>query len=363
MGRPRKQQDGLPTNVRPKHGRYYLLPKWTALTRIDEGLPALYTKLGEVLGYQVDRPGNMPSRIQEFRKIWLPKLSVDVRKEYGRIYDDIAAYFTEYDTEDIAPADCSDFLESEFKAVPTMARAVKARLSTFFRWCCTRREDGKPYVLANPVRDVWLDAPPKRDVRIDAAMFWKIHTAMAMSRPWKAMKSKPNPTGPIGQCLMEIFYLIEQRTTDLRRLTRQQIRDGWIHFKPTKTEKTSGAKVKWRVTPAIQGILDRAAEIRKKHNIDSIFVFPTPTGGPYSARRFLGIWNRALARCGLEDSGFVPKDILPSSMTDAEEDGWTVEELQKGRAHTTIATTEGYLKQRREMESPIELELPPKPAE
>lgn len=356
MGRPRKRQDGLPVNVRPKHGRYWITGKqWTALTRVDEGLPALYARLAEVLGHDVKRSGNMPPRLLEFRKIWLRKLSVSARKEYERNYDDIAESFAEFNTEDVTPADCADFLEREFKTVPTMARAIKARLSTFFRWCCSRREDGKPYALANPLRDVWLDKPPPRDARINAAAFWAIHAAIGTGKHGNA-----NPTGPIGQCLMEIFYLIEQRTTELRLLTRQQIRDGWIHFKPTKTEKTSGAKVKWRITPPIQDVLDRAETIAKQHAIKSIYVFPTPEGGPYSARRFLGIWNRALVRCGLEESGLVPKDILASSMSDAEESGYTTEELQKGRAHTSVTTTEGYLKQRREMESPIELTLPKK---
>lgn len=356
MGRPRKHQDGLPVNVRPKHGRYWIPgKKWTALTRIDEGLPALYAKLAEVLGHEVEQIGNMPARVREFEAVWLPKLSPSARKEYQRNYDDIAEGFAEYNTEDVTTADCADFLLREFKDVPIMARAVKARLSTFFRWCCARRQDGRPYALSNPVREVWFGAPPKRDVRIDAASFWKIHGAIGTGKQGNA-----NPTGPIGQCLLEVFYLIEQRTTELRTLTRQQIRDGWIHFKPTKTEKTSAAKVKWRITPEIQDVLDRAEAIAKQHRIKSIYVFPTPEGGPYSARRFLGIWNRALDRCGLADSGFVPKDVLASSMSDAHESGYTTEELQKGRAHTSVTTTEGYLKQRRELESPIELRLPKK---
>jgi hypothetical protein len=131
-----------------------------------------------------------------------------------------------------------------------------------------------------------------------------------------------------------------QRSTDLRAPTLPQIRDGFIRFKPTKTEKSSGARVEWRITAATQDVVDRAAVIRREHDIKSIHVFPTPEREPYSARLFLGIWNRALVRVGLGESDYVPKDILPSSMTDAEESGYTMQQLQTGRAHTTIATTE-----------------------
>lgn len=344
------------------HGRWYLPQRltvngkrkqvWHPLTRLEEGDAAALIALGKLLGREIKKTGNLPDRIVEFKKVWLRKLEPATQAEYERILDNLAIALKDFDTEEVAPADVHDVLV-QFEDTPTMARAYKARLSTFFRWCCAP----KRYATTNPCREVWLEAPPARDVRMDAKSFWTIHAAMAIGKDGKATS-----TGPMAQCLMEAFYLIEQRTTDLRILKQSQIRDGWVHFKPTKTAKTSGAKVKWRVTTAFQSVLDRAAAVRRTYGaVSLVYVFPTPEGGTYSARRFLGIWNRALDRCGLEDSGFVPKDILPSSMTDAEEQGYTMKQLQEGRGHTTVTTTEGYMKQRREVESEIEMTLPERP--
>lgn len=357
MARPRKSPPPPAKGLVQSHGRWYLpsavdgKPKWIPLTRVAEGDAAVLAALSKLLGTEVKKTGNLPERIAEFKKVWLKKLTPSVQHEYTRILDDLAIGLKDFNTEDVEPADVYNVLV-QFEDTPTQARAYKARLSTFFRWCCAPMR----YAKTNPCHEVWLDAPPKRDVRMDAGAFWKIHAAMGTGKD-----GKPTPTGPMAQCLLEAFYLIEQRTTDLRMLKQSQIRDGWIHFKPTKTARTSGAKVKWRVTSALQSVLDRAAAARKSYKlVSTVFVFPTPEGGTYSARRFLGIWNRALGRCGLEDSGFVPKDILPSSMSDAEDQGYTMEQLQGGRGHTSISTTEGYMRQKRVVASEIELTLPPK---
>lgn len=357
MARPRKSPPPPAKGLVESHGRWYLQstadgkPKWLPLTRVSEGNAAVLAALSKLLGREIQKSGNLPERIAEFKKVWLKKLTPGVQDEYTRMLDNLAIALKDFNTEEVTPADVYDVLV-QFEDTPTQARAYKARLSTFFRWCCAP----KRYATTNPCREVWLEAPPKRDVRMDAGAFWKIHAAMATGKDGRSTS-----TGPMAQCLLEAFYLVEQRTTDLRILKQSQIRDGWIHFKPTKTSRTSGAKVKWKVTSAVQSVLDRAAAVRKSYDVVStVYVFPTPEGGPYSARRFLGIWNRALGRCGLEDSGFVPKDILPSSMTDAEEQGYDMTQLQKGRGHTTVTTTEGYMRQRRVAESEIELALPPK---
>lgn len=358
MARPRKSPPPPAKGLVVSHGRWYLPQtidgkiKWHPLTRVAEGDAAVLIALGKLLGREIRKTANLPARIEEFKKVWLKKLSPGAQAEYERILDNLAIGLKDFNTEDVTPADVYDVLV-QFEKTPTQARAYKARLSTFFRWCCAP----KRYATTNPCREVWLEAPEKRDVRVDAISFWKIHDAMATGKD-----GKQTSTGPMAQCLLEAFYLIEQRTTDLRMLKQKDVRDGWIHFKPTKTKKTSGAKVKWPVTPAIQSVLDRAAAVRKTYGaVSLVYVFPTPEGSTYSARRFLGIWNRALDRCGLEDSEFVPKDVLGSSMTDAEEQGYTMKQLQDGRGHTTVTTTEGYMKQRREVESEIELALPPRP--
>jgi len=353
-------------NLIANHGRWYLgtriegKKKWLPLTRIEEGDDAALTALLALRRTPAEK--NLPARIREYQKTGLLGLTPNVQKEHIRILGHLSKSLSDFNTEDVEPQHVFKML-LPYADRPTMQRAYKARLSTFFRWCC----GPMGYAKTNPCGEVWLKAPPKRDIHVDAESFWKIHAAMTDGKAditVKGTKRKKPDTGLMAQCLLEAYYLVVQRDTDLRLLRQDQVRDGFIHLRPAKTAKSSGAKVRVAITPALQGLLDRAAAIRRTYLAPSIhYIFPTPEGAPYSARRFLGIWNRALERCGMEDCGMVPKDILPTVMNDAADgQGYTILELQKARGHTSVTTTEHYMKQRVEIESPIRMNLPKRKA-
>ena len=97
----------------------------------------------------------------------------------------------------------------------------KARISTFFSWCVINKK--RTNVMVNPCREIKLKAPQKRAAKMNVANFWTIHEKLS----------------PIGQCFLELMMLTTSRPTEIRLLRESAIRDGVIHFCPTKTEDSS----------------------------------------------------------------------------------------------------------------------------
>jgi len=80
---------------------------------------------------------------------------------------------------------------------------------------------------------------------------------------------------------------------------------------------------------------------------------------PYSASGIRSLWNRACRRAGVED--ITLKDLRPSSVTAIHAAGASVEAIQKRLGHSTIETTEVYLRSKAIAESAVLASIPPKP--
>jgi len=218
--------------------------KWYALTRVDEGDAALLKKVAELIGETPKRHGNMVPLIAEFRAVHFKTLTFDVKKEYERMFGVIGKAFAEFDVHQVGPGDVIKFLNDNFAGKHTAKGHYKARLSTFFSWCVLNQE--RTGVRINPCREIKLKAPPKSRGKMNAAVYWRIYDALS----------------PMGQCFIELMYLTRQRPTEIRLLRESQIGAERIHFRPTKTEESSGEEVDVLITPEIQAALDRARSLR-----------------------------------------------------------------------------------------------------
>ena len=68
--------------------------------------------------------------------------------------------------------------------------------------------------------------------------------------------------------------------------------------------------------------------------------------------------TRAAERTGLK--GINPKSLRPFAATQAKKAGYTLEDLQEGLGHTSISTTEGYVRKHEISRSKVRLTLPKK---
>lgn len=342
------------TRVTASAGRYYYIqdleernpktgrPKqrWLPLTRVDAGEAALLAKLAELLGTGANAgKGNMGKATTAFLKSKKPDLTPDVYTEYERMFKVIDRAFEAFDVDQVTPGDVLKFINEKFAGKPTTRRAYKARLSTFFAWCVLER-----LCAVNPCREIKIKSPPKRKARMDAEVYWQIHAKLP----------------PQGQCFLELMYYTLQRPTEIRLLNSRQIKNGMLEFTPSKTEESSGARVKVRITQAIAQTLDRAQAMNRLKALPGgdAPVIQDSTGSSYTRRGIYEMWKTACDAAGL--TGVTTRDVRPFALTTAEAMGHSMEDLRKAAAHTTVDTTEGYIAGYREVISPVELQPPPK---
>ncbi|MCC6530959.1 MAG: tyrosine-type recombinase/integrase [Burkholderiales bacterium] len=335
-----------PPRVYPKHGSLWFVDherKWHKLCRIDAGEAALHAALAKIL----DAPPitGMPAAIAAFKRVYLRSLAPSSQKEHERLLDIAADEFEAFEVADVEPADVLESATNLYDGRPTAAKAYKARLSTFFRWTITKR-----LRTDNPCSEVWLKSPPKRDRYITDAEFTAIRGHVMTGK-----NGKPTPSGPIARAFIDLCYLTAQRPTDIRRLMWSQVREeeGLIAFRPSKTAGSSGARVLVRITPTIRNVLDQAKTFG---GVRSVYVIRTRDGSPFTMSGIRSAWERACERACVK--GATIRDLRPKALTDARRMGYAIEALQVAAAHTSVTTTEGYIKRFEEPVSPVELRLP-----
>jgi integrase len=169
----------------------------------------------------------------------------------------------------------------------------------------------------------------------------------------------------MARVFVELCYLTAQRPTDIRQLLWSQVRPDGIAFKPTKTAGSSGAKVVVPLTPSLRDVLARARSFvpakrgkkgKERKAIASVYVVHTIDGSPYTMSGIRSAWQRACKRAKVENATI--KDLRPKALTDAKRAGYGVAALQVTAAHSSIVTTEGYLRAFEEPVSTVELVLP-----
>jgi integrase len=348
VGRPRKhdRELKLPKYVRILNGSYIYRGK--KLCRVDEGESAMYEALANRKALtDVD---TIPQAIAMFKASeGFRKLSPVSQKEHGRLLDIFGEEFEEFRVDQAKAHHIKKCITLHFKGKLTAARAFKSRVSTFFRFCIS----DLGLIEVNPCTEVWLDKPLSKKTPWTPALFWKMRDEF----------------DPMTQCYHDLSYLLYQRTTDIRRLRREQIRDGIIHFAPSKTARSSGKEVDIQITPAIQAVLDRAESIakewalKKKRTIGP-YIIQTRQGGAYTRSGMNSFYRRADEKLhGIEGLMHLnPKALRPFAATMAKKAGYTLEQLQVGLAHTTIGTTEGYIQTHEVPVSEVMMTLPDRPA-
>lgn len=325
-----------PTTGRPKQ-------RWHKLCRIDAGQAALLEALKAFTDMPATTQGNLPRHLQEYTRTALGHLSIDVRREYERMYTVVATAFEAFDLDQVTPGDVLEFLDEYFPGKHTTRGHYKARLSTFFSWAVLRG-----HLAINPCREIKLRAAPKRKGRMTAPLFWKFHDALS----------------PMGQCFLELLLLTRQRPTEIRLLRESAIGDTHIHFKPTKTEDSSGEEVQILITPEIRAVLERARALRPRKKVELLdrkrdpYIIQTRDGGAYSKTGLYEVWRDAVQLIGDEARGVTTRDVRPFALGLMEKAGYDRREIQLSAAHASYSTTEGYLEQHRERISSAAITLP-----
>lgn len=348
--------------VYPKHGAWYWVEprtgKWIRLCAQTDSETLLVERLA-VEHKRFERPdgtGDMRPLIDEYVRKHTAQHKEKAWPRYGKYAGN---GFRNANLADIRPTHVSSWLKVKYEGKLHMQRTMRAFLSGFFQWCV---DAGK--IDANPCKEVKLKKPKASTVYITDEHFARIRAAL-MSYTYTTAEGKtvtsPVNTGPMMQCFVDLCYLTAQRSTEIRLLKWRDVdrERAVIHFKPTKTEESSGAEVDFVISPEIAAVLDRVREIDGGvQRIGDANVIHALDGSQYDNTAMRSAWKRATERVELDGLGYTVKTIRAKALTDAARAGYGIEALKEAAAHTDTKTTEIYLKQKDVPVANVRLSIP-----
>lgn len=267
--------------VYEKDGRYYKVVRneWIGLSRIDEGVEALYQAL---FNLGAERPGTISEMIAFYRATGMHALKPITQARYGLMLTRLDKTFGKMRIGTLKRSQVAMFLE-------------------------TRRKRGRGAIAANRERAVlssvhefgmrqgWLEENPCRDVRRNTEKPRKRYVTDEEFRT--AYEASPLPF----QDLIKVAFLSGARQTDIIGWQRTQLTLDGIEYVESKTGKPRTVEWSAELYFHVRRSMDRA---------DSAHVLTNKFGQPW------GVWaiNSQLARLKVT---WAFRDLRAKAQTDA----------------------------------------------
>lgn len=342
-------RDDLPRGVFAKGRRYYLVTAdgkrriWHKLSRIDEGLPALYTALA-AKKEELSRPDHGMERVPALVVAWerevMPAHADKTRTDETARGKVIAAAFVEFTPADLDTPACSTFLQ-QWKAKPRSFNAYRAQLRELMRFA---EEKGLRPAGTNPVQAIRTMRTPARDRYITDSELRRIKVAaMRDARRADPHADETTRSGPMLCALIDMAYLTGQAVGDLLALEWSEIKPAGIFFARSKVEHSTGAKVTVQWTPKLEDVVRRLKDLRKQRRAFGSRVFVRQDGQPLSYWGVASAWQRARKAAGVKGCTF--HDLKAKALTDTEERDGMRAARAKGQ-HSTEQQTATYVRRR-----------------
>lgn len=347
-------RDDLPRGVFPKGRWYYLVVAegkkriWHKLSRLADGLPALYTALAAKkveLAQPPEAVGKMPALIglweREVMPAHAPKTQIDDRAR-GKM---IAEAFIEYLPEEMDTPGCSDFL-AQFKAKPRTFNAYRALLREYMRFA---EEKGRRSPGTNPTQAIRTMRTKARERCPTTSELRRIKIGCIYGD-----NGRPNRSGLTMACLIEMAYLSGQDVGVMIKIREQQdpaepgaphvCADG-IFFRRTKTGKAVIIEWTQRLRDVVKRLgrlkAERKLKKRAAQRVDTDFLFTKQDGQPLTYEAVSNAWQRGVRRAKVAPVMF--RDIRARALTDKDYlEG--MREAQKMGTHGSESQTADYIR-------------------
>lgn len=322
-----------------KGGRYYLVVaegakrRWVPLTKVSEGVPAFLRALADA---REEGTGGylMPDLIADWEKDVMPKHAPHTQtmdKHYNAL---IAQTFREFRPAEVMPPDVKGLLKLLEKKARTH-NLVRAQVSELMRYAA---ETGHRPPGTNPVSELRTIRTPPRDRYITDSELRRIKVGAIYGDD-----GKHNRSGLMLCALVDMAYLTGQRIGDLLAMEWAQITPAGIAFKPSKTDKSTGAKLIVGLTPRLADVVARLRKLRVQRGAFTPRVFTTQDGTPYTYSGASTAWKRAVRRSKVQGVTF--HDLRAKALTDkAQAQGRRA--AQTMGAHSTEGQTAAYIDNR-----------------
>lgn len=346
----------LPPRVFPKGRWYYLVTAdgkkrvWTKLTLIRDGIPALYRKLADMKARDV-----APDRMPMIAQLWLKEACADhddTRNDEWAVRV-ISEAFAEFRAREVTTPACIEFLKPwKAKKQARTFNLMRHALMDMMRFAEGKESDGVPFrdPGTNPVASIKRMTTPARDRYPTDSEVRRLKFHAMVGRDGCRTRS-----GPYVAAAIDLAYLTGQRIGDLLELRWNKraamddagnviapyISEEGLYFKPSKTEKTTGAKVLITWTPRLRAVVQRI-EAMGRRNMRYVLTNQEAQQLKYST--FSTAWWRACDRAGIKGVTF--HDMKAKALTDTAEAMGMPAAQVKG-AHSTERQTSDYVRRRK----------------
>lgn len=349
-----KKDPSLPPRVFAKGRRYYLVRAegkrrvWLPLSEIREGLPAMYSALGQLLAQ--DLPDDrMPALVAAWQREVMPRHAAKTQKDEMAMGRVIADSFQEFKAGQVTARDCAEFLQA-FRDRPRTHNGYRAMLRELMRFAIEqglRTDQPLDHIrtMSTPPRGRYITDSELRRIKVGAI---------------RSDDGRPTRGGRMLAALIDLAYLTGQRIGDLLELRWERDPDDpdtphvstqGLRFRPAKTRSRTGAAVVIEWTPRLRNVIDRLRAMhaerllrdRAEQRVVCGYLITTQAGTPLTYWGASSAWRRAVKRAGV--TGVHLHDIRAKALTDTERQAGMQAARLMG-AHSTEQQTSAYVRGR-----------------
>lgn len=330
MGRKSKRAGAVPRlRLRPRNGKVYYFYDLGGKPRREEPLGSDYglaiKRWAELQQVQSAPPGQeitFAFVAERYREQVIPTKAERTQRDNQRELNKLLEFFNDPPgpIDSIKPATVKQYLKWRR---PANVRALreKALLSHLWNWA-----RGEGYTdLPNPCAGIAGTPSPGRDAYIEDEQYVAI---------WAVAP-------PMLRDAMDLAYLTGQRPADVLKMDESDLSSGVLRVRQNKTR----VKVRVEAAGSIPEVLERIRERKKGHKIVTARLIVNQYGRPVGVNAMSRHWKAACDKLGIVGIQF--RDLRAKAATDTEEATGNIRKAQKQMGHTRLATTEGYVRNRR----------------
>lgn len=324
MGRRRTRHKSLPPKLKPVGRSWYydhgIVDGKRKITALGPDYQQALIKWAELSGQSLNHGRTLDDAIRRYRIEVLPGKAPATQDQYARCLTKLSAVLGAMALDKITAYVAEEYFDRRsLKGGKHAAARDIAVLSAVFnyarRWGFTN--------AANPRRGKHLPTAKRR--------------AYVTDDQFRAIYDHGDET---LRDAMDLAYLTGQRPSDVLKIARTDIRDGFIEVRPAKTAKSSGARIRIQIAGELESVLKRILE--RPRAITSMRLFQQPNGNAVTLQMIQRRWVRAREAAGIPPSEAQFRDLRAKAATDLND----LAHAQTLLAHTTRNTTEGYVRGR-----------------
>lgn len=346
----------LPPRVQAKGRWYYLVVaigkkrKWNKISRIRDGLPAMYAALAKLL--QAEESGAaMPALIADWEAEVMVRHAPSTQRDERARGAKIAARFADFTAADVTPPDVVEFL-SAYRGNPRTFNLYRQQIAELMRFAI---EKGLRPPGTNPVVGVirTMSTPPRKRCPTTSELR-RVKVGCLYGDDGRRTR-----TGVTMAALIELAYLSGQDVSVMIRLRDKldpqhpdepHVTQHGIFFRRDKTG--NAVEVLYRSDEPTDRLRRLVAALRrmkaeralKKHasqRVETPYLFTKQDGQPLTYSAVTNAWQDGIRRSKVLP--FMFRDIRARALTDkAVREG--IREANAMGTHTTEAQTADYVR-------------------